>query len=114
LSRKGKIVGSVAPLSGPTIGIVENTIHIAAGVATKADVWLVRYDPRTINVEIGAGENSGATIAHRNIVRQLSRLGAWGGKAESYPIPVSPNPAWRAAILVQGENGDPIMSAAVF
>ena len=71
----------------------------------------MRYDPRTLNVAIGAGENSGVTIAHRNVVRGLVRLGVWSGAAQTYALPAGGDPAWRAAILVQAKNGGPILAA---
>ena len=76
-----------------------------------ADVWLVRYDSRTQNVPIGAGENSGITIAHRTIVRSLVKLGDWTGAAQTYAVPAGGDPAWRMAILVQEKNGGQILSA---
>lgn len=75
-----------------------------------ADVWLVRYDPRIQQIAIRRGENSGKTLPHRNTVRQLVRLGAWKGQAESFSLPASPDPAYRTAIMVQTRGG-PILMA---
>ena len=72
----------------------------------------MRYDSRTLNVDIGAGENSGVILPHRNIVRELTRLGSWSGAAEQLTIPPLRDPAWRTAILVQSEKGGPILAAA--
>jgi len=69
--------------------------------ASPDDVWLVRYDPRTFQVAIGRGENSGKTLPHRNIVRDLVRIGHWSGAAETLAVPPPADPAWRTAILVQ-------------
>lgn len=113
-SELTKSISHAASLSGPAIRFADRTVHIANGVANRSDVWLVRYDPRAINVDIGAGENSGVTIAHRNIVRQLTRLGGWRGAEESFALPANPDAAWRTAILVQAENGGAILNAAVF
>jgi hypothetical protein len=65
-----------------------------------------------LNVDIGAGENSGLLLPHRNIVRALVRLGTWSGSAQSYAIPAGGDPVWRTAILVQSRNSGPIISAA--
>jgi len=73
-----------APLQGPAITVSGGQVIVAAAAAAPADVWLVRYDPRVLNVDIGAGENSGLLLAHRNIVRALVRLGTWSGSAQSY------------------------------
>jgi len=87
---------------------------IAAGRAPRraADVWLVRYDPRVQQVSIRRGENGGKTLPHRDIVRQLTRLGGWNGAATSFAPPASPDPAYRTAVLVQEPDGGPILAAA--
>jgi hypothetical protein len=100
-------------LGGPSVGIIGDTAAVGAGIAprTGADVWLVRYDPRVIEVPVKRGENQGRTLPHRNIVRQLARLGRWNGQALSLPLPRSPDPALRTAVLVQSPGGGPILAA---
>src|SRR5689334_19891043 len=46
-------------------------VTVAAGIAPRrgADVWLVSYDPRIIQVPVKAGENGGKTLPQRNVVR---------------------------------------------
>jgi hypothetical protein len=105
-------IGKAVPLQGPAITVSGRQVTVAAAAAAAADVWLVRYDPRVLNVDIGAGENSGLLLPHRNIVRALVRLGAWSGPAQSYAIPTGGDPVWRTAILVQARNSGPILSAA--
>jgi hypothetical protein len=105
-------IGKAVPLQGPAITVSGRQVTVAAATAATADVWLVRYDPRVLNVDIGAGENSGLLLPHRNIVRALVRLGAWSGSAQSYAIPTGGDPVWRTAILVQARNSGPILSAA--
>lgn len=105
-------VAHAAPISGPDIVIGKDAVSVAAASARgAADVWLVRYDPRTLNVKIGSGENGGVTLAHRNVVRDLVRIGTWNGTAQSYRVPSSGDPSWRSAILVQEKSGGPILSA---
>lgn len=96
---------------GPAITAVGNKVSVGAGKSANATVWVVRYDPRTINVPIRAGENGGRTIPHRNIVRQLVSIGQWNGKAASFSMPAGPANT-RTAILVQSGKGGPILSAA--
>jgi len=67
-------IAKATPLQGPPVTLGLNVVTVGSGNG-DADVWLVRYDPRVQNVDIGAGENSGVTIAHKNIVRVLVRLG---------------------------------------
>ena len=92
---------------------VENGAVIISGPSadTTADVWLVRYDPRRLDVAIGAGENGGAVIAHRNIVRELTHLGVWLGPPARFEVPPAQDAAWRTAILVQKLHGGVILGA---
>lgn len=125
IDGRGSIVGSntaqfrqslaSAPaLDGPDLRLVNDRVAVAQGRAPRggAEVWLVRYDPRTIQVAIRAGENGGRTLAHRNIVRQLVDLGHWSGNATSFPIPTSTRDGLKTAVLVQLGRGGPIVSAA--
>lgn len=98
----------VRPPGGPAIVATGNVVDIAAGKG-NATVWLIRYDPRTIAVPIRAGENGGRTIAHRNIVRQLTRLGAWTGPHASFRLPTS-QPGLASAVIVQSGVGGPIIA----
>jgi hypothetical protein len=88
-----------------TIGSVESP-------SAPADVWLVRYDPRTIDVAVSRGENAGKTLPHRNIVRELIRLGEWRGRGVEFALPATPDPAWSTAVLVQTAGAGPILAAA--
>lgn len=110
---KRAIAGTRLSSSGPAISLGEGKVTIGAVEAahTAADVWLVRYDPRTVQVPIKAGENGGRTLPHRNVVRELVRLGGWSGKAESYVLPPAGDPAYRTAILVQAPTGGRILTA---
>jgi hypothetical protein len=89
---------------GPAIANKRGAVSIGAGKG-NAIIWLVRYDPRTIAVPIRAGENGGRTIAHRNIVRQLIRLGVWTGTAAGFRLPASPSGLVSAVIAQQGVGG---------
>ncbi len=101
---------------GPAVTITPTLVTIAAGASPTrpADVWLIRYDPRTLNVPIKRGENGGRTLPHRNIVRQLIQLGGWNGAPVSYSLTQPADAAWRTAVLVQGPNGGPILGAGRF
>lgn len=102
------------PASETRIASASGRIQIAAGraPARPADVWLVRYDPRVQQVSIRRGENGGKTLPHRDIVRQLTRLGGWSGAAVSFAATPTADPAYRTAVLVQAPNGGPILAAA--
>lgn len=99
--------------SPPTVSLSGDTLALGAASAPAmgADVWLVRYDPRIVQVPIKAGENTGRTLPHRNVVRELVRLGGWSGKTATYRLPAAIDPALRTAILVQAVSGGPIITA---
>ena len=96
--------------SGPEL--VLDGHHVRVGAAQgSGEVWLVRYDPRTIRVAILRGENGGETLPHRNVVRQVQDVGRWTGQAVSFPLPPQ-TAGLRTAILVQSGRGGPILAAA--
>jgi hypothetical protein len=110
-----RLVGSgAADGPGPTVGLAAGSVSIGAGAkpALAADVWLVRYDPRVLQVPIKGGENGGRTLPHKDIVRELTRIGGWNGAAESLPLPAAGQPGLVTAILVQAPHGGPIVAAA--
>lgn len=61
-------IGEVSGIEDPTH--VDPLTH-----ARSAEVWLVRYDLRSRDVPVRAGENGRPTLPHRHIVRQLVGLG---------------------------------------
>ena len=100
-----------AAAGGPALSLAGGQLHVAAGRApAPATLWLVRYDPRVLQVPIRAGENGGRTIAHRNIVRDLVRLGDWHGAALTLPLPAGRADLARAVFVQQGTGG-PITAA---
>ena len=97
---------------GPAVSLGPGSVQVAAAPApVQADVWLVRYDPRVLMIPIKAGENNGKTLPHRNVVRQLVRLGAWSGPAARFTFAPAADPAWRTAVLVQSAGAGPILAA---
>src|SRR5262249_34305248 len=55
----------------PTLQLANGKVSIGAA-PRSGQVWLVRYDPRVQRVPIGAGENDGATLVQKNVVRTLT------------------------------------------
>lgn len=72
---------------------------------------MVRYDPRTRNVPIRAGENNGRTLPHRDIVRGLTAIGRWTGPRASFALPAAQR-GLATAVLVQDGQGGAIIAAA--
>ncbi|CAN5176333.1 DUF1223 domain-containing protein [soil metagenome] len=108
-----RLIDRTARPAGPAISVAGQTVSVSAGraPAKPADVWLVRYDPRVVQVAIRRGENGGKTLPHKNVVRELTKLGAWTGGASSFKIATPAAPGLLSAILVQTPAG-PILSAA--
>lgn len=99
--------------SGPAIAYGPGQVRIGAERAPVggAEVWLVRYDPRTELVPIKRGENAGRTLPHRDVVRQLVLLGRWTGGAQSYLLP-APVRGLATAVLVQATKSGAVLAAA--
>ena len=87
---------------------------VASGRVPKggADVWLVRYDPRPLNVTVTRGENRGRTVPHRNVVRELVRLGPWVGRARLYRMPGPSEPGLKTTVLVQARLTGQLLAVA--
>ncbi len=107
------LIGASQRRDQPPARIGEKDVSIGAGTAPAggADVWLVTYDPRLVEVPLGRGENAGRTLPHKNVVHSLDRIGAWRGAAIDLPLPPAKSGLHRA-VLVQAAAGGPILAAA--
>ncbi len=99
--------------SGPELGFASGAVTVGAGPAPAdgADVWLVRYDPRVVEVAVRRGENAGRTLPHKDVVREMLLIGRWDGRAASFPLPAGP-PGLAEAAIVQEAGAGPILAAA--
>lgn len=112
-NRKGEVDAAIARLDRGTQGpeiVSDGKVALVKAGRGSGTLWLVRYDPRTIAVPIGAGENGGRTIPHRNIVRQLVALGQWNGAAARFSLPPSPA-GLRTALILQAGKGGPVIAS---
>ncbi len=101
------------PRGGPDIAFGGQTIRLGRGAAAApATVWLVRYDPATRNVPIRAGENDGRTLPHRDIVRELVKLGEWAGSPTDFALPRVREAGLISAVLIQRGRGGTIIAAS--
>lgn len=103
-----------SPARGPEItpradGTVE--VGAAPGRPRPRDVWVVRFDPRLESVQVTEGDNRGQTVSHRNVVRQLAKVGTWDGRRKVYRLPAAPADGLATLILVQDEDGGRIEAA---
>jgi hypothetical protein len=100
----------------PAIRFTHDGTKVAVGRGAVprggAEVWLVRYDPMRRDVRVRTGENAGKTVTHVNVVRELTRLGSWTGRARTYDVPADPAATnLKAVAILQGKDGGPILAA---
>lgn len=102
-----KTIAGYGRRDGPDLTLSVDRVAVPEGRAPEggARVWLVRYDPRTVQVPVKRGENAGRTLPHRNVVKELVPLGRWTGQAASYPLPAPAAPGLRTAVLLQADDG---------
>ncbi|HEX3887199.1 MAG TPA: DUF1223 domain-containing protein [Phenylobacterium sp.] len=100
------------PPGGPRVTLASGGVAIdGAAPAHAAQVWLVRYNPNIEQVPIRRGENGGKTLAIKDAVRVLTRLGDWTGGPRRFAVPAGPA-GLNTAILIQAGPGGPILAAA--
>lgn len=100
------------PVNSPDMAILTNgRLAIGSGPRPRggAEVWLIRYDPKDQQVEVKGGDNRGATVPYRNVVREVARLGAWSGRPVVFKHPLSGEENLSSLILVQGTHGGRIL-----
>jgi hypothetical protein len=98
----------------PDIHFVGDTrVYVGSARAPKGggDVWLIRYDPREQDVAVKSGDNKGQTIPHRNVVREVTRLGSWRGKPVAFRLPAASEEGLKAVVLVQAGHGGRVLTA---
>jgi hypothetical protein len=103
------------PKDPPDMLYMENG-KIAVGSSSHpprggGEVWLVRYDPRKVEVEVKKGDNKGETLAERNVVRQLVRLGRWRGRPTAFRLPAAEEEGLETLVIVQQTDGGRIVAA---
>ncbi|AYV45726.1 DUF1223 domain-containing protein [Caulobacter flavus] len=89
-----------------------NRVAIGSGASPRggAEVWLVRFDPRKQEIAVKRGDNRGQTIVHRNVVREIVKIGAWTGRPKMYRLPtLTKDDDLATAIIVQGAKGGRVL-----
>lgn len=82
--------------------------------STPHDVLLVTFDLSDQVVKVLRGPNKGKKINHRNVVRDVQKLGDWEGGNWTYTLPAPRSALHKlgAVVLVQEPGGGPIIAAA--
>ena len=98
----------------PDIHFVGNRVYVGSARAPSGggEVWLVRYDPKTQEVAVKAGDNKGQMVVEKNVVRELARLGAWRGRPVAFRLPAADDEGLKTVIIVQGAKGGRVIGVA--
>lgn len=85
----------------------------SVGPSVPATVWLAVVAPQ-MDVEIKRGENRGRRITYHNVVRDISPVGMWSGKAIRIDLPASAlmRETDRCAVILQADDGGRILGAS--
>jgi hypothetical protein len=86
-------------------------VYVGSGHAPHggAEVWLVRFDPREQEVAVKSGDNRGQTVVQKNVVREVTRLGAWHGRPAVFRLPEAGEDGLKTVVLVQGAHGGRVL-----
>ena len=89
-------------------------IDIGAGPEVAAGVYVLRIT-KSETVAIRRGENSGRSVTYTNVVRAITKIGDWNGKARSFELmEVKGEDEGYVVLLQKGDESSPgaILAAA--
>ena len=104
-----------APHNPPDMRFVgQRRVDVGSGRVPRggAEVWLIRYDPRAVEVTVKTGDNRGETVVQKNVVRQIARLGPWRGRPQAYRLPAAPDDGLKTLVVVQAPRGGRVLGLA--
>lgn len=108
-----KLVSDAARAShdAPDIRLAGGRVYVGSGHVPRggAEVWLIRYEPREQDVVVKSGDNKGQTVVHRNLVREVRRLGAWRGRSVAFRLGAPAEEGLETVVIVQGARGGRIL-----
>lgn len=111
IGRGALPVAITARESGAKLAI---EVGAASGPAPKGEVWLLPVI-RARQVAIGRGENRGHAVSYANVVRGLTRVGAWTGAAARFEVPLEQTRAGGSdGYVVLLQASEPGRPAAIF
>lgn len=89
----------------------DDRIAVGSGPVPRggAELWLIRYDPRETDVQVGDGDNRGHKVVERNVVVQLELLGPWRGRPILIRLPPPPSEGLKTVAILQGAGGGRIL-----
>ena len=118
-SARSRVLGAIELLKehaapGPALTVTEDRLLVGPGDEVDAAIWLIAFDDRH-DVAIDRGENRGRTLRYHHVVRELTCLGYWQGRAMELEVPLGELIAAGcdgAAILLQRQSDGVILGAA--
>ncbi|KAI1112673.1 thioredoxin-like protein [Nemania sp. NC0429] len=81
----------------------------------RHDVLIVVYEDKTELIKVGKGPNKGKKVPHKNIVKEIVKIGEWTGGDMIYDLPVSRaqmDPGTAAVAIVQEPISGPIVAVS--
>lgn len=100
-----------APQNPPDIYMAGGRVYVGSGQVARGggEVWLIRYDPRKQDVVVKSGDNKGQTVAHRNVVREVKRLGAWRGRPVAFRLGAPVEEGLDTVVIIQAAHGGRVL-----
>ena len=95
--------------------IIEAGDAPVASAASEATIWLAVLQ-KEAEVPVRSGENRGKSLKYYNIVRELTTVGMWKGKAERFELArdaVKLPDTQSGAVLIQSGTAGPIIGASM-
>jgi hypothetical protein len=79
-----------------------------------ATIWMMRTLSRA-RVTVAAGENSNRELVYANVVRDMTRIGAWDGEAKTFTLPMRAERGRHdgVAVILQSREHGPVLGAAL-
>lgn len=79
--------------------------------AETYDIVLAKYDPQQQVVKIGKGTNKGKKLAHRNLVKEVTKVGEWKGGNLTLPLLEVGRSGLETVVFVQAGPGGAIVAS---
>lgn len=79
--------------------------------AETHDVLIVKYDSMQQEIKIGKGPNKGKKMMHRNLVKEVMKVGEWNGGEAMIPLPEMMGNRFERVVILQAESGGAIVAA---
>ncbi|KAI1372258.1 thioredoxin-like protein [Hypoxylon crocopeplum] len=79
------------------------------------DILVVVFDAKSEKIKVAKGPNKGKKMEHRNVVKDIMKIGEWVGGTIVVPLPMARSamqPELGAVVIVQAPQGGAIVGAA--